>query len=679
MDEVATTTDDQITPVFLSDLPLAGEAEEDARFGHGGVAETLRTIVRQCPTPYTIALYGTWGTGKSSVVGLLRRLLVTKADDAIPTIPTVVVDVWKYQDDSLRRVVLREMDIQGRDEYAQYNKKFKLDERIELESSLSTEFKTGVVYSDLAKRLKGSTPAKVLLGLCVLVALAVVVAWARYPAQVSPFIASVVGGVGAATAMLGGAALLLTPKSRTLSQGRFSDPFEFQSEFSTVLAQGYTDAERVLVVFDNLDRVTPDKAVEVLSTIKTFLEAAPKGEKSKAVFLVPCDDDAIRRQVEDRYKDEHNEDADAEKADEFLRKFFNVSLRLPEFLPTELEDYTASLTATTRVAALDDPRIAWMVAKAFRNNPRQVKQFVNVMVAEYLLVDTRSRNGELPEGFAADSARELTLFLLLRARFPREVDELREKGVTALTPEALTPYPDLAAFVQQVGHEAQIDNLSDWFTLRRSRHEMALAGVDKFLVALQDADSDAASGFIAALEYDAATQHNLSLAVQQRLLDIRNTTAFVTAFDTLLKALAEHGRRLDPTTMGDLLRRTLELIGKEPALTVTRVHPDRLAEVALVGLPSRRGDLAAIWAGQVSEYAKNPESKRDARFMGGLMSVLANHPDWFSAQRNQLVADLPEVVGKDESMVAALAHGEGATTWATPDLAVRLAQSMGEV
>ena len=79
----------------------------------------------------------------------------------------------------------------------------------------------------------------------------------------------------------------------TYTVDKFLDPHEFETEFGRLL--GALKSKRVVVIFDNLDRVDHDRVVEVLATIKTFLEPKDVENREKeTVFVVPCDDRAIR-------------------------------------------------------------------------------------------------------------------------------------------------------------------------------------------------------------------------------------------------------------------------------------------------------------------------------------------------------------------------------------------------
>ena len=55
---------------YLSDLSIEQLAEDE--FGHAEVADVLKEIVCDCPMPFTIGLFGGWGTGKTTISNFLK-------------------------------------------------------------------------------------------------------------------------------------------------------------------------------------------------------------------------------------------------------------------------------------------------------------------------------------------------------------------------------------------------------------------------------------------------------------------------------------------------------------------------------------------------------------------------------------------------------------------------------
>jgi hypothetical protein len=141
----------------------------------------------------------------------------------------------------------------------------------------------------------------------------------------------------------------------------------FEEHFAEGLAK--LRGKDVLVIIDNLDRLSSEKAVSLLSDIKTFLSDEQyifQGTEinNKSVFLIPCDNKAINGQLLKEYGDEFD-------TEEYLRKFFNHSIQIPKFLNIELDDFIIDKLNTTKIPEfLDNYDLVFILSYAFRNNPR---------------------------------------------------------------------------------------------------------------------------------------------------------------------------------------------------------------------------------------------------------------------------------------------------------------------
>ena len=266
---------------------------------------------------------------------------------------------------------------------------------------------------------------------------------------------------------------IFTTETKTLSQERLKDAHEFEKEFGKIIEN--TSTERILIIIDNLDRCTHSKAVEVLSTIKTFLEPRSK----KCVFLVQCDDEAIKRHLESVYV--KNEKGESNKnifdADEFLRKFFNTSIKIPSFIDADLEEYTKELLHETEVEVFDsNADLVSVITQAFRENPRQIKQFINTLLSHYLVALERE-SGNDPviklSGAITGNPSFLAKFLIIRQKWP----EFYKKLVKS--PKSIDDYAseefDVRIFMGGT-NIVKTDNLRAFIYLKQSARRLALPG-----------------------------------------------------------------------------------------------------------------------------------------------------------------------------------------------------------
>ena len=265
---------------------------------------------------------------------------------------------------------------------------------------------------------------------------------------------------------------------------KYSDPHHFEKEFAKLLS--HIKSGRILIVFDNLDRVEKQKSSEILSTIKTFLEPKDIEDKSKSVvFLIPCDDQAIIDHIHNTLKPNGNEKGDKEDSQEFLNKFFNCVIEIPRFIDSELEKYTLdSLKKTNYNFFKKDGRIAWLLIKAFRKNPRKIKQFINALLANCLLIEERSGIGkDFQDDFLEKNILPLTKFMIVKQKYLKELNELIKDGKNNLIYDDIQGSNVSFDFLEFI-HNTESINVNDldvFSSLRRSEFEKRIPGIDGLL------------------------------------------------------------------------------------------------------------------------------------------------------------------------------------------------------
>src|SRR6266545_5887008 len=90
------------------------ERERD-EFKHTEIAERVAELVTTAEPPLNVALFGSWGSGKSSFATLLKKALAARLMKTV----VIVYDAWKYSGDALQRTFIAETADQLRidDEY----------------------------------------------------------------------------------------------------------------------------------------------------------------------------------------------------------------------------------------------------------------------------------------------------------------------------------------------------------------------------------------------------------------------------------------------------------------------------------------------------------------------------------------------------------------------------------
>lgn len=412
---------------FLKDEPITRENSDFFRFYHDNFSPALKRIVENKTCVHTIGLFGQWGTGKSTIIDLLKSETNQKV---------FVFDLWKYQEDSLRRIFLIELvsflkkqDIKIPDDILDplYIEKTK-------ETPVPKPEDTRKWHEKIWPCLKKNWLLMLLLTFALVWAV-LEICYQEIPILKS--ISSIAKDLFSLTVVI----LILQPilvkilessigkivssilpwskvKTEVQKEERLNSPEQFERLFKKVLA--YVD-ERLIIVFDNIDRVQGDTAIKILATVKTFLD--PTG-KTDVTFIVPCDSDAIIQQIKTFYKD--SEERKGFDPTEYLRKIFNVTIYTPQFIDTDLEEYTKKMLGKTGNIStlLLHEDVILVITKAFSNNPREIKQFINNLVAAIVIASETEVNDLLLQ---KDRISYLAKVLVLRQKFPEAYSRLKNK------------------------------------------------------------------------------------------------------------------------------------------------------------------------------------------------------------------------------------------------------------
>lgn len=471
---------------FIPDIPIPADKKDELHFGYRQIAKTLAKIAEKSPTPFTIGLFGKWGTGKSTILNQLENFLDSN------TI-LVIFDVWKYEADALRRSFILDIALQ-------------LKEKGILGDSLIEKIKEKL-YLDISRpreEFRWSWRSLIVGCGIFLAVLFVQLTFTKnltLAAVLSSFLAALIGSLSD---------LIRTTVSVdkiTIAEDKINSPEEFSDEFKNLFNE--IGNRRLVIAIDNLDRVDRDKAVELLGTIKTFL--ASEKSKDGIVFIVSCDDQAIKEYLMAVYvKENKNSEFDP---DEFLRKFFNTVLKIPKFLNLELDSYTKALLKQTKIFVFkNNLDLELIINYTFRDNPREIKQFINNLTTYYLIALERVEAGELDKTFVNKNIPFIAKLLIFRQKFSIVYTHMEQKTLREATTwqECMEIKDQLESLlVNKKSKQAfrdflestdwikpSSDNIAVFFTLRTSLEEKTLPGWDQFLDAAINRRIETASKII---------------------------------------------------------------------------------------------------------------------------------------------------------------------------------------
>ncbi len=144
---------------------------------------------------------------------------------------------------------------------------------------------------------------------------------------------------------------------------------QFQHEYEKIIEK-YPHNKRVVIFIDDLDRCIPEKAIEILESIKLFLDV------ENSIVVLGIDKRVISKSMEVKYKDfliGENKEIPI-SGDNYLEKFIQLGFKLPLISDKNIEEYINNL----KVPDFYVPFLE-MIIKGIENNPRKIKRFFNVI------------------------------------------------------------------------------------------------------------------------------------------------------------------------------------------------------------------------------------------------------------------------------------------------------------
>jgi KAP family P-loop domain len=393
---------------LIDDRSIATHEEDQLR--HSGVARELESLILAVEPPANIALFGSWGSGKSG----LAKLVCADLDDG-KAVRCVTFDAFKYAENPLRRHFISQVS------------RAALGKRV-------PEF-TDDLYHDSTEtrfRLPLSKAWKVigLFGVAVAVSIAVLVgiaaaAAALLPGEFSRQFRSIIGS---------GAVLLITPAALLAAFVALANKWipidrvarrpdsdeEFERLFELLVKK--IGAKRLVIFVDELDRCSPEEVVTTLETIRTFLEVPG------CVFVVAADQVALEKALSEKLRQstpDNPVNPYYSAGSEYLDKVFGYQLSVPPLMPRRLTGYAIKLVAGREGVwqEIDHESVVPVLIPPHVRSPRRVKTLLNAFVASYRLADRRYDERVLHTAPAGRSA-EIAKLVCLHHEFPLFAREL---------------------------------------------------------------------------------------------------------------------------------------------------------------------------------------------------------------------------------------------------------------
>lgn len=408
---------------YLQDREL--ENVDQDFFQHKDLAANVRRILRETPPPYNIAIIGKWGLGKSSLINLATKEAKHNSEDY----RCVRINAWKYEKEALSKVFLRQvmenLDAPKEQTTQQKNEKKDFKDIIRIQSTEDEKavwapikefwkryWRIFLIYLfislffyavyQLAVQIKDSSEEigrlwkfVLIVGTGYLDNLVTLI--------VLPALIAILNGIRAN---------IKKAQERQVLQVPEMNVEDYENELKKKIQEKMEgkdnkDDFKIIIVLEDLDRLSIEKMVEALDAIKMFINFP------NCIFIVPFDDsilkDALITARVGRGGDAHGAyDSALSESEQFLDKLFQYKIHLSPLLDYDIKKYAEKICHENLkdffVEYCDEKRFIQVLNRILIypevKTPRQVKKLVNTFVSYLMLAIDRERNGKVSKGFA---------------------------------------------------------------------------------------------------------------------------------------------------------------------------------------------------------------------------------------------------------------------------------------
>lgn len=295
----------------FTDKPLNGRSEDI--FDVEKYIKGLSSFILECNTPMTVAVQGDWGSGKTSFMMLIREEL---EDKVLP----VWFNTWQFS-------------------------QFNLGDRLPLllVSRLTASLGLKGVQADSIK-----SSLRTLGGVLFRVGLSA---------------ASTMTGLDVA----GAAESAMSSGEEDVTEAISTLKTRFQDCVKQALKEKKKD--RVVIFVDDLDRLEPARAVELLEVLKLFLDC------DRCVFLLAIDYAVVSQGIRQKY----GESLDRDKGRSFFDKIIQVPFKMP-VAHYDIEKFVRAALEQMRLPVADAAPYVSLIRTSIGYNPRGIKRLLNAFL-----------------------------------------------------------------------------------------------------------------------------------------------------------------------------------------------------------------------------------------------------------------------------------------------------------
>lgn len=329
----------------ITDLPSIVNKEKDVLNVHRYI-RGLEMFIENCPTPMSIALQGDWGTGKTTFLQSMKQDFENEKKGEIRT---VYFNTWQY---------------------SQFN----------MESSLYTSFLTNImnqiVPEDSQSKDLLEKAGKILKDVWKISKSA---AWHFMDEQAKKRIGITISDQ-------------LAEEGIKAEREQADAICKLKDNFKAIVADAVKEFPkeegRIVIFVDDLDRLNPERAVEMLEVLKLFMDV------ENCVYVLAIDYDVVVDGVRQKYG--------STMSDEKCRSFFDKIIQLPFCMPVSSYQINKLLTENLGMDLEGCvSEVSELIEQTLGTNPRTFKRLVN----SYYLLETVEQAAQKEEAVGNEKVR----------------------------------------------------------------------------------------------------------------------------------------------------------------------------------------------------------------------------------------------------------------------------------
>ena len=294
----------------------------DDKFSIENYINGLSNFITECETPLTIAIQGDWGTGKTSIMYQVEKRLNPEKQDK--KIQTIFFNTWQYS---------------------------QFDMGKNLAVALITDLINELNVEDSKKK--------------------------QFYKKTKSVLSKSLEYLNFDFGILNGEKITEKFQDLIISLGERTNDIKYLKEnLQNIINEAIevNDYDRIVIFIDDLDRLVPEKAIELLEVLKLFLDC------EHCVFVLAIDYNVVVRGAKSKY----GKDLDDEKGKAFFEKIIQVPFTVPvanydlqNFIESSLNKLDFCFDKNKEKDRKQLETITQLIRYSIGNNPRSINRLFN--------------------------------------------------------------------------------------------------------------------------------------------------------------------------------------------------------------------------------------------------------------------------------------------------------------